>query len=291
MPRPFRFDTLPHTYMVAEIGINHNGDLAIARQLIDYARVFRWDCVKFQKRNPDKCVPEHQKGVLRDTPWGQMTYLQYRKRLEFSAEQYAALWAHCGNDIAAAASVWDEDSVDFMLQFASPFLKVPSAHLTNDDLLTYICRRQVPVLLSTGMSTQEEVDHAVELVQRHTDNFAVLHCHSCYPAPDDELNLRVISTYRDRYGCPIGYSGHEFGLTATLAAVALGARIIERHVTLKRTMWGTDQMASVEPQGMLKLAQQIRSLEGSMGDGIKCVHDSELPARKKLRPVEEPVYA
>lgn len=291
MPKPLRFDALTHTYMVAEIGINHNGDIEIARKLIDYARVFQWDCVKFQKRNPDKCVPEHQKGVLRDTPWGRMTYLEYRKRLEFNAAQYAELWDRCGDDIDATASAWDEDSVDFMLQFPLPFLKIPSAHLTNDDLISYVCRKNVPVLLSTGMSTQEEVDHAVELVRRYTDNFALLHCHSCYPAPDEELNLRVIDTFRERYECPIGYSGHEFGLTATMGAVALGACIVERHVTLKRTMWGTDQMASVEPQGMLKLAQQIRALESSVGDGVKRVYESEIPARKKLRPAAEPAYA
>lgn len=291
MPTSFRFDALKHTYMVAEIGINHNGDIAVARKLIDYARVFQWDCIKLQKRNPDKCVPEHQKNVPRDTPWGQMTYLEYRKRLEFDAAQYAELWQHCGDDVHASASAWDEDSVDFLLQFPMPFMKIPSAHLTNDALITYICRKNIPVLLSTGMSTLDEVDHAVELVQRHTDNFAVLHCHSSYPAPDEELNLRVINTFRERYQCPIGYSGHEFGLTATMGAVALGACIVERHVTLKRTMWGTDQMASVEPQGMLKLAQQIRALEGSVGDGVKRLYKSEMSARKKLRPAEEPAYA
>lgn len=291
MSRQFRFDELQRTYMIAEIGINHNGDVGIARELIDYARVFKWDCVKFQKRNPDKCVPEAQKGVMRDTPWGRMTYLEYRWRLEFNEAQYAELWRHAGGGIHATASVWDEDSVDFMLRLNVPFLKIPSAHLTNDDLIEYVCKRDVPVLLSTGMSELAEIDHAVELLQRHTDNFALLHCHSSYPAPEEELNLQVIRTFQQRYGCPIGYSGHEFGLTATVAAVALGAKIIERHVTLRRTMWGSDQMASVEPQGMLKLAQQIRSVEGSLGDGRKRVYPSEMAARQRLRPAAAVAYA
>ena len=283
MSSRFRFDELTRTYMIAEIGINHNGDVDIARQLIDYARVFRWDCIKFQKRNPDRCVPESQKRVMRDTPWGRMTYLDYRRRLEFDAAQYAELWRAAAG-IHATASVWDEDSVDFMLRLDVPFLKIPSAHLTNDELIEYVCRHGVPILLSTGMSELEEVDHAVQLVREYTDNYALLHCHSSYPAPDEELNLRVIETYRRRYACPIGYSGHEFGLTQTMAAVALGARIIERHVTLKRTMWGSDQMASVEPQGMLKLAQQVRAVEGSLGDGHKRVYPSEMAARERLRP-------
>lgn len=278
-----RFDRLKSTYLIAEIGINHNGDIDIARKLIDFATVSGWDCVKFQKRNPDKCVPRDQKEVLRDTPWGRITYLEYRKKIEFGASEYDRIWTHCWSNIEATASVWDEDSVDFMLQFDVPFLKVPSALLTNDDLLRTICAKRVPLLLSTGMSTLEEVDHAVELLQRERGHFALMHCNSSYPAQEDELNLKVIQTFCDRYPCPIGYSGHEFGLSSTLAAVALGAKIIERHVTLNRTMWGTDQMASVEPHGMLKLARHIRSLEVSLGDGIKRVYDSEMPARRKLR--------
>jgi len=287
----FRFDKLTRAYLVAEIGINHNGDVDIAKKLIDFACVSEWDCVKFQKRNPDKCVPEDQKSVMRDTPWGRMTYLQYRKTIEFDAGQYNSLWTHCWGRIDAAASVWDEDSVDFMLQLDIPFIKTPSAHLTNDDLIRYICRKNVPVLMSTGMSTQDEVDHAVELLHRHSDNFAILHCNSSYPAKENELNLRAIQSFIERYDCVVGYSGHEFGLTPTIAAVALGAKIIERHVTLERTMWGTDQMASVEPHGMLKLARHIRSLESALGDGVKRLYDSELPIRHKLRGTLESVTA
>ncbi|NOT02267.1 MAG: N-acetylneuraminate synthase [Phycisphaerales bacterium] len=288
---PFRFDELERAYLIAEIGINHNGDVEIARRLMDMACLAEWDCVKFQKRDPDRCVPNDQRDLLRDTPWGRMTYLEYRRRLEFNKTQYHSLWKHAGERIAATASVWDENSVDFMLSLPTCFLKIPSAHLTNDDLIRYVCRHGAPILLSTGMSTLEEVDHAVELLQSASDNFAIMHCHSSYPAAEAELNLRVVPVFIERYGCVVGYSGHEFGLSTTVAAVALGARIIERHVTLKRTMWGTDQMASVEPHGMLKLAAHIRALESSLGDGHKRLYDSELPARRRLRGAVEACHA
>lgn len=290
MSAHIQLDELERTYLIAEIGINHNGDVHVAKKLIDFACVSEWDCVKFQKRDPQQCVPDDQKNVTRDTPWGRMTYLQYRKKLEFNQAQYHSIWSHCSGRIAATASVWDERSVDFMLQLDPPFLKVPSAHLTNDELLQYVCRRKTPIVVSTGMSTLEEVDHAVELLQRHSDNFAILHCNSTYPAPEHELNLRTIPSFIDRYGCTVGYSGHEFGLTTTIAAVALGARIIERHVTLNRTMWGTDQMCSVEPHGILKLGRQIRALESSLGDGIKRLYDSELPVRARLRGAPELIH-
>ena len=286
-----QFDDLQSTYLIAEIGINHNGDLGIAKRLIDLACVSEWDCVKFQKRDPEKCVPIEQQAVMRDTPWGRMTYLDYRKRIEFGFAEYDALWTHCWGRIAASASTWDESSVDFMLRLDVPFLKIPSAHLTNDDLLRYVCRKRIPVLLSTGMSTQEEVDHAVELLQSECDNFAIMHCNSSYPADVKELNLRVIPAWIDRYRCTVGYSGHEFGLIPSIAAVALGARIVERHVTVDRTMWGTDQMASVEPHGMLKFSRHVRSLELAMGDGTKRLYDSELPVREKLRGVCEGAHA
>ncbi len=291
MSGPIRFDELDRTYLIAEIGINHNGDVEVARRLIDFACVSNWDCVKFQKRNPEVCVPEDQKDAARETPWGRMTYLEYRRRLEFGSAEYDDIWNYCAGRIEVTASAWDTDSADFVLNYDVPFIKIPSAHLTNDDLLRYVCGQGSGVLLSTGMSTLEEVDHAVELLQSCSDNFAIMHCNSSYPAKEEELNLRVIPAFIERYGCTVGYSGHEFGLTSTMAAVALGARIIERHVTLKRTMWGTDQMASVEPHGMLKLAQHIRCLEESLGDGIKRVYDSEIPVREKLRGTLEPMHA
>lgn len=281
--KSFHFKDLKNTYLIAEIGINHNGDIGFVKKMIDYAVVFGWDCVKLQKRNPDKAVPEHQKNVIRETPWGKMTYLEYKHRIEFNQQQYEEIANYAANKIDFTASVWDTDSADFMSNFDIPFMKIPSALLTNDELLRYVCGKKFPVLLSTGMSSLEEIDHAVAIVTHYTDNFALLHCNSSYPAQESELNLNVIPNLIKRYNCTVGYSGHEFGLVPTVISAALGAKILERHVTLKRTLWGTDQMASVEPQGMLKLVAQIRAIEVAMGDGIKRIYDSELPIRLKLR--------
>jgi N-acetylneuraminate synthase len=279
----FHFQDIKKTYLIAEIGINHNGDISFVKRMIDFAVVFGWDCVKFQKRNPELAVPEHQKNVMRETPWGNITYLDYRYKVEFNKEQYDEIARYSTNKIDFAASVWDIDSADFMSNYEVPFIKVPSAHLTNDDLIHHICKKKVPLLLSTGMSTIQEIDHAVEIIKSYSDNFALLHTVSTYPAHENELNLNVIPELQRRYNCVVGYSGHEFGLIPSVIAVAMGAKIVERHVTLNRTLWGTDQMASVEPQGMLKLIAQIRATEAALGDGIKKVHDSELPIRKKLR--------
>ena len=279
----FNFNELRKTYLIAEIGINHNGEMSFVKKMIDYAVVFGWDCVKLQKRNPEKSVPEHQKNVLRETPWGKITYLDYRNKVEFSGEQYGEIRRYTEDKIHFTASAWDIDSAEFMSNYDIPYLKIPSAHLTNDDLIHYICKKEIPVLMSTGMSSLEEVDHAVEILQSYGDNFGLLHTNSTYPAHENELNLNVIPAMQKRYGCVVGYSGHEFGLVTTTVAAALGAKIIERHVTLSRTLWGTDQMASVEPQGMLKLASQIRAIDTAKGDGKIKVYDSELPIRKKLR--------
>lgn len=279
----FDFNEIEKTYLIAEIGINHNGEMPFVKQMVDYATVFGWDCVKFQKRNPEKSVPEHQKKVLRDTPWGRITYLEYRNKVELDTKQYDGIKHYTENRIHFTASVWDIDSAEFMSNYDVPYLKIPSAHLTNDDLIHCICKKGIPILMSTGMSSLEEVDHAVEIIKSYGDNFALLHTNSTYPAHENELNLNVMSVLRKRYGCVVGYSGHEFGLVTTSMAVALGAKIIERHVTLSRTLWGTDQMASVEPQGMMKLISQIRAVEIAMGDGKKRVYDSELSIRKKLR--------
>ncbi len=282
--KTFHFRDIEKTYMIAEIGINHNGDMSFVKKMIDYAVVFGWDCVKFQKRNPEKSVPDYQKNVIRETPWGTMTYLEYRYKVEFDRPQYDEIEKYCAGKIDFTASVWDVDSVDFMANYTTiPYIKVPSAHLTNYELLHYICKKNLPLLLSTGMSTLVEVDHAVDIIKSYTDNFALLHTNSTYPAHEPELNLRVIPELQKRYGCVVGYSGHEFGLVTTTVSVAFGAKTIERYVTLNRTLRGTDQMASVEPQGMLKLLSQVRAVEVALGDGQKRICDSELPIRKKLR--------
>lgn len=272
-------------YVVAEIGINHNGDIDVAKKLISYAKVFDFQCVKFQKRTPEKCVPEEQKNIRRQTPWGEMSYLEYRKKVEFSPAQYGDIISYCNqSNIHFSSSVWDIDSLNWAMSIDVPFLKVPSALITDEDLLTETAKAGRPVVISTGMSTLEEIDHAVNIVLRKNRDLIICHCHSTYPAPIQELNLRVIPFFKERYPeCLIGYSGHEFGLDTTVMSVALGANFVERHVTIDRTMWGTDQMASVEPQGMYKLTRDIRLMKQALGDGIKKVYSSELIARKKLR--------
>ena len=264
------------TYIIGEIGINHNGDLDIAKRLIDIATVSGCDAVKFQKRNPEVCVPEHQKNVLRSTPWGEMTYLEYKYRVEFEKEEYDVIDSYCKErNIHWSASPWDMDSLTFLEQYDIPFLKVPSAMLTNDELLEGCVATGKRIIFSTGMSTQQEIDHAVEVLRTAKENYnnphtmGLLHCNSTYPAPLKDLNLSAIKTLANQYpDFEIGYSGHEFRLGTSVAAVYLGASIIERHITLDRTMWGSDHMSSVEPQGLIKLVKGIRELEEAHGDGI-----------------------
>ena len=273
-------------YIIAEIGINHNGDMSIAKKLIDIAKVAGCDVVKFQKRNPDVCVPEHQKTIMRDTPWGRMTYLDYKYKVEFNQNQYDEIDIYCKEkDIKWSASPWDLDSLDFLNQYDIPFIKIPSALLTDLELIRESVKTGKKIIISTGMSTIEEIDNAVDTIKKVNAEaqYAILHCNSTYPAPNDELNLNCIKTLKDKYNCEVGYSGHEFGLTTTIASVCLGATIIERHITLDRTMWGTDQMCSVEPQGLIKLVRGIKELNKALGDGEKVVTETEKPIREKLR--------
>tara|TARA_Y100000994_G_scaffold182840_1_gene151626 strand:+ start:452 stop:1294 length:843 start_codon:yes stop_codon:yes gene_type:complete len=273
-------------YVIAEIGINHNGDLDIAKKLIDIAKVAGCDVVKFQKRNPDVCVPEHQKSVMRDTPWGKMTYLDYKYKVEFGQNEYDEIDIYCKKrDIQWSASPWDLDSLDFLNHYDIPFIKIPSALITDLELLKATAETNKKVIISTGMSTLEDVEKAVMTIKSVKSNvdFALLHCNSSYPAPIKDLNLKCITTLKEKFNCEVGYSGHEFGLTTTIASICLGATIIERHITLDRTMWGTDQMCSVEPQGLIKLVRGIKELNSALGDGVKVVTDTEIPIRKKLR--------
>ena len=273
-------------YVIAEIGINHNGDLDIAKKLIDIAKVAGCDVVKFQKRNPDVCVPEHQKSVMRDTPWGKMTYLDYKYKVEFGQNEYDEIDIYCKKrDIQWSASPWDLDSLDFLNHYDIPFIKIPSALITDLELLKATAETNKKVIISTGMSTLEDVEKAVITIKSVKSNvdFALLHCNSSYPAPIKDLNLKCITTLKERFNCEVGYSGHEFGLTTTIASICLGATIIERHITLDRTMWGTDQMCSVEPQGLIKLVRGIKELNSALGDGVKVITDTEIPIRKKLR--------
>jgi len=272
-------------YIVAEIGINHNGDLDLAKKMIAAAAQAGVDAVKFQKRTPEICVPSEQRGQMRETPWGYISYLEYREKVEFSQEQYQEIDTFCHETgITWFASVWDEPSVDFLEPFQPSCYKIPSASLTDTGLLKHLRKTNRPLILSTGMSTMEEITAAVELLG--TNNLCITHATSTYPCEPDELNLKMIQTLKEKFPCPVGYSGHEVGLIPSVVAVALGANLVERHITLDRALWGTDQAASVEPGGFERLVKYIRVTEQSMGDGIKKVYGSELSSLNKLRRVK-----
>ena len=269
------------TKIIAEIGINHNGDLELAKRLIDTASLFGCDYVKFQKRNPDKCVPHEQKQVMKDTPWGRMPYIDYKHKIEFGKAEFDEIDSYCKEKkIQWFASVWDKDSVDFMTQYDS-IMKIPSALIIDHSLLKYARKHSKFLLLSTGMSTEEEVQEAIYWGNPDV----IFHTNSTYPSPESELNLNYINRLKWKWPKKeIGYSGHEYGLTTTFAAVALGVSWVERHITLDRTMWGSDQMASLEPIGVYKLVKGIRGIEQAMGSsGPRQIGTGEELKRKTLR--------
>jgi len=270
------------TYFIGEIGINHNGDLESAKRLIEIAAASGCDAVKFQKRTPELCVPPEQRTIMRNTPWGYISYMEYRERIELDYDAYCEIDRYCREkNIHWFASCWDTPSVDFIERFEPVCYKVASASITGSELLRYLNSLSRPIILSSGMSTLEEIDTAVSQID--TENVLLAHSTSTYPCPVNELNLRMIETLKQRFDVPIGYSGHESGLQTTIAAVVLGACFVERHITLDRTMWGSDQAASIEPHGLERLLKAIRNVEAALGDGIKRVYESELPALKKLR--------
>jgi N-acetylneuraminate synthase len=270
-------------YIVGEIGINHNGDLGVARRLIDLASFAGADAIKFQKRTVDVVYTADELAKPRENPFGS-TNGHLKRGLEFGQDQYQNIDRYCKEKgIAWFASCWDEASVDFMEQFDPPAYKIASASLTDDNLLKHHRATKRPMIVSVGMSTIAQVDHAVEVLGTH--DLVLLHTTSAYPAKIADLNLRMIPALRERYGVPVGYSGHEVGLATSYAAVALGAAMVERHITLDRAMWGSDQAASVEPQGLMKLVRDTRSIEAGLGDGVKKVSDDEVPIMKKLRRV------
>ncbi len=278
-------------YVTGEIGINHNGEVANALALIDHAADAGCNAVKFQKRTPEVCTPRDQWDRERDTPWGRMTYIDYRHRVEFGLEEYAAIDAHAKKrGIAWFASPWDVESVDFLEQFDLPAHKVASASLTDDELLVRLRQTGRTIVLSTGMSTMRQIRHAVEVLG--SDNIVLCHATSTYPAQAGELNLKMIHTLQAEFpNVPVGYSGHETGLQTTVAAVALGAVFIERHITLDRAMWGSDQSASIEPQGLQRLVRDIRVVSEALGDGVKRIYDGERAAMQKLRRVPGTIEA
>jgi N-acetylneuraminate synthase len=273
-------------YIIAEIGINHNGDLEIAKQMIDAAVHAGADAVKFQKRTPEVATPLAQQNQMRETPWGYITYLDYRRKVEFGEADYLEIDRYCqAKGMPWMVSVWDEPSVDFMEKFNTPAYKIPSASLTDHKLMNHVRRTGKPIIISTGMSTMEQIREGVEAVG--LEDLVIMHCTSTYPCEPEELNLRMIETLRREFPKnPIGYSGHEVGLVPSAVAVALGACMVERHLTLDRAMWGSDQAASVEPSGFERLVKYIRVSQASLGDGVKKVYESEMSSLKKLRRVE-----
>jgi len=274
------------SYIIGEIGINHNGDVDLAKQMIDAAVAAGIDAVKFQKRTPEVCTPLDQQSKMRQTPWGYITYLDYRYKVEFGVDEYQEIDRYCKDrGIDWFVSVWDEGSVDFMEQFDTPAYKLPSASLTDYNLLRHVRATGRPVIISTGMSTMDEIRRGVEVVG--IENLGMMHSTSSYPCPPEELNLRMIETLKKEFPqIPIGYSGHEVGLVPSAVAVALGACMVERHITTDRAMWGSDQSASVEPGGLNKLVKYIRVTEQGLGDGVKQVYASEMGSRDKLRRVK-----
>jgi N-acetylneuraminate synthase len=271
-------------YVVAEIGINHNGDIDIAKKLIDVAVIAGCNAVKFQKRTIDVVYSAEELARPRESPYG-TTNGELKYGLEFEKEEFDEIDRYCREKkITWYASPWDERSVDFLEQYDTPCYKLASASITDDELLKHIKSKGRLVILSTGMSNMDQVDHAVNILGK--ENLLLLHACSTYPAYYDELNLKVIPVLKQRYDVLVGYSGHETGLPSSVAAAVLGACMVERHITLDRSMWGSDHAASLEPNGIMRLVRDIRLVETSMGDGVKRVIEREIPIMKKLRRVD-----
>ncbi len=272
-------------FMIAEIGLNHNGNLDIAKKLIDASFACNWHCVKFQKRTPELSVPESQKNIMRDTPWGKMTYLEYRHRIEFNKKEYDYIDWYCKEKpIIWSASAWDIPSLKFILSYDVPFIKIPSAKLTDKELLIEAGRSSKPIIISTGMSPLDEIDQAVEILEKYSNgNYMIMHTNSTYPTPIEDINLNAITSLKARYKCIMGYSGHEYDLEPTVIAVSLGAKVIERHITLDHKMWGSDHFASLEVHAMDMLYKRLKDINAILGDGVKKVTPGEMDARKKLR--------
>jgi N-acetylneuraminate synthase len=270
-------------FIIAEIGINHNGDVDLAKRLISVALAAGCDAVKFQKRTIEVVYTPEELAKPRENPFGP-TNGDLKFGLEFGQEEYEEIDAFCKSvKMPWFASPWDEASVDFLEQFDAPVYKIASASLTDDQLLRHVRKTGKPLILSTGMSTYDEIDHAVNVVGKK--DLILMHATSTYPANYDELNLRAIPTMAARYGVPVGYSGHETGIPTSVCAAALGACSVERHITMDRASWGSDQAASLEPNGINRLVRDIRLWEQSKGDGIKRVYEREVPIIKKLRRV------
>jgi N-acetylneuraminate synthase len=276
-----------HCFIIAEIGINHNGNVELAKKMVDIAVASGCDAVKFQKRTVEVVYSKEELAMPRPNVFGQ-TNGDLKRGLEFGYNEYKEIDEYCkSKNIIWFASCWDEASVDFIDQFNPPCYKISSASITDDNLLRHTKSKNKPILMSTGMSTVEEIDHAIEVLR--TDNLIIYHCTSTYPTDNKEANLNVIEYFLEKYDIPIGYSGHERGLSPSVIAVAMGAHSVERHMTLDRTLWGSDHAASLEPEGLFRLVRDVRQVPTFMGNGIKVVYDSEKPIVQKLRRVKSPV--
>ena len=271
-------------YIIADAGINHNGDVQIAKQLMEAAKRAGCDAVKFQKRTVEVCVPEHMRDRVKETPWGNMVYMEYKKRLEFGNAEYEELFAYAKSlDIDMFVSVWDAPSVVFMEKFSPIAYKIPSAMFTNKTVMDAVLYLERPTFISVGGADWHTVERAVGAYST-LPNVAVLQCTAAYPCPDEYLNLKVITALKKHlHPMPVGYSGHERGLATSVAAVAIGADVLERHITLDRSMWGSDQSASIEPHGFKQLVRDVRAVELAMGDGVKVFYDIEKPSMESLR--------
>ncbi|MEI6209106.1 MAG: N-acetylneuraminate synthase family protein [Desulfuromonadales bacterium] len=271
-------------YVVAEIGINHNGDVSLAKQMIETAHQCGCQAVKFQKRTPELCVPPHQRDVLRETPWGLITYMDYRYKIEFGREEYDEIDAFCRDlGVDWFASAWDIPSLEFLRTYNSPYNKIPSAMLTNRELVRQVALEGKMTFISTGMSEYEDIDYIVNLFRDNGCPFILLHAVSEYPVANEKLNLRHITALRSRYHCPVGNSGHESTMLPSLLAVMMGAVAIERHFTINRAYWGTDQAASLEPRGLATLMNYIHQVPYILGTGERVITEQEKANAKKLR--------
>jgi N-acetylneuraminate synthase len=270
-------------YLIAEIGINHNGSLSIAKKMIDVAKTVGFDAVKFQKRDPDICVPEKQKKILRETPWGNMSYLAYKKKIEFNLKQLTSLKKYAKKlKIDFCASCFDINSLKLMNKL-NDFNKIPSAMITNTKFLEQVAKKRKKTFISTGMSSINDVFSAVKIFKKNKCKYELMHCVSLYPCPENKLNLRMIQTLKKKFKCDVGYSGHETSVSPSFFAYMLGATSIERHITLDRSMWGTDQAASLSPAGMRMLCNSFKKIKYILGDGVKKFPIEEKKMLKKFK--------
>jgi len=271
-------------YLIAEIGINHNGSINLAKKLIDLAKKYNFDSVKFQKRDPNICVPEHQKNQIRNTPWGNITYLDYKKKIEFGYKEFKLINDYCKKiKIDWFCSPWDSNSVKFLKKFKTKYNKVASAMLTNTVLLKMIAKEKKLTFISTGMSETKDINTALNIFKKSKCDFVLMHCVSTYPCPENELNLNVIDTFKKKYKCKVGYSGHETTVSPSIAAWFLGADYIERHITLDRSMYGTDQAASLSEPGIREMTTMLSKFPEILGDGKKTISKAEKNLIKKFR--------